>query len=105
MVFLILTISTLHKKRSNPGAYCIQLLPEKNSTFTRGKVNGKFMLTGVFRFYQSFSPVKVLCNRPLMFIPFSLPTYKAHPVDISSDIFIRIQVKHYITDMNSIVHV
>ena len=29
-------------------------------------INGKFMLTGVFRFYQRFffSPVKVLCNRP-----------------------------------------
>ena len=29
-----------------------------------GKVNGKFILTGVFRFYQSFSLVKVLCNEP-----------------------------------------
>ena len=30
-----------------------------------GKVNGEIMLTGVFRFDQSFfSAVKVLCNRP-----------------------------------------
>ena len=30
-----------------------------------GKVSGKFMLTGVFRFYPSFfSPVKALCNGP-----------------------------------------
>ena len=30
-----------------------------------GKVNGKFVLTGVLRFYQSvFSGIKVLCNGP-----------------------------------------
>ena len=28
------------------------------------KVNGKFMPTGVFRFYRSFFSGKVLCNRP-----------------------------------------
>ena len=43
------------------GAYCIKLLPEKNSrlailtiVLSYGKVNGKIMLTGIFRFYQSF---------------------------------------------------
>ena len=44
-----------------PIQYCIKLLPEKNSGYfnqsfvlINGKVNGKFMLTGVFRFYRSF---------------------------------------------------
>ena len=55
--------------RATLGLYYIRGLLHK--TFTGGKtqvilkVNGKFMLTGVFRFYQSFfSPVKVLCNGP-----------------------------------------
>ena len=45
---------------STQGAHCIKLLPEDNSGyFNRSclpmvKVNGKIMLTGVFRFYQSF---------------------------------------------------
>ena len=49
------------------GAYCIKLLPYKNSRLelcSYGKVNGKIVLTGIFRFYQSFSPAEVLCNRP-----------------------------------------
>ena len=33
---------------ASAGAYCIKLLLETNSGY--GKVNGKFMLTGVFRF-------------------------------------------------------
>ena len=43
-----------------PGAYCIQLLPEKNcgyfnqSLFSHGKVNGKILLTRDFGFYRSF---------------------------------------------------
>ena len=36
--------------RTMPGTYCMKLFPEKNY----GKVNGKFMLARVFRFYQSF---------------------------------------------------
>ena len=38
------------------GAYCMKLLPEKRSGsfLPMHKVNGKFMLTRVFRFYQSF---------------------------------------------------
>ena len=52
-----------------PGAYCIKLLPEKNSGyfnpnfFSYGKVNGKILLTKVF---QKYSPAKVLCSRPQM---------------------------------------
>ena len=48
----------------DPGAYCIKLLPEKNSGyfnqrfFSYGKVNGTNHAD------LSFSPVKVLCNGP-----------------------------------------
>ena len=42
-----------------PGAYCIKLLPEKNSdNFSQSLVTGKFMLTRVFWFYQSYSSGK-----------------------------------------------
>ena len=52
------------------GAYCIKLLPEKNSGYFTGvffyvKVNGRIMLTGVSDFTRVFSLVKDLCNRPL----------------------------------------
>ena len=55
-----------------PGAYCIKLLPEKNSGYFNRSFSPivksvvKIMLTQVFRFYPSFSPVKVLCNGPLV---------------------------------------
>ena len=61
---------------NGPGAHCIKLLPEKNSIwlfqlefFSMVKVDGKILLTGVFRFYpSSFYKiwVKVLCNRLLV---------------------------------------
>ena len=60
------------RKTKSPWAYCIKLLPEKTlwlfqpEFFSYGKVNGKFMLTGIFRFYQSFFSGTVLCNRPLV---------------------------------------
>ena len=50
------------------GAYCIQLLPEKNSGyfnqsfFPMVKSVVKIMLTWVFKFYLSFFSVKVLCK-------------------------------------------
>ena len=75
-LFTILVLFNLrmggYNKLYDPGAYCIKLLPEKNSGYfnrsflSYGKVNGKIMLTRVFRFYLSFSPVKVLCNGPLV---------------------------------------
>ena len=37
-------------RSSRPGAYCITLVPE-NFCSSYGKVNGKIMLTRVFRFY------------------------------------------------------
>ena len=52
------------------GAYCIKLLPEKNSSyfnqslFTMVKSLVKIMLTWVFRFYRSFSPVKFYAMGP-----------------------------------------
>ena len=57
---------------SRPGAYCIKLLPEKNSGYfnrsflpvVKSMVNSCFPEFSDFT--RVFSPVKVLCNGPLV---------------------------------------
>ena len=65
-----------------PRAYCIKLLPEKHSGYFNQsffpvvKSMVKIMLTQVFRFYRSFSPIgKVLCNGPLVYKYHSLAIF------------------------------
>ena len=66
-------ISSTPVSKETSGAYCIKLLPEKNSGYfnqsflpmVKSMVNSSF--TGVSDFTRVFTPVRVLCNGPLAF--------------------------------------
>ena len=73
-IFMFCEVWRIQSALHTSGAYCIKLLPEKNSGYfnhsvfpmVKSMVNS--MLTWVFRVYLGFSLVKVLCNtnRPLV---------------------------------------
>ena len=48
--------------------YSIKLLQDKKFVYFITGVFFPILFTGVLRFYQRFSTVKVLCNGPLVFV-------------------------------------
>ena len=72
-------------------AYCIKLLPEKNSGYfncsfvSMVKSQWEIMLTRVSDFTRGFSPVKVLlCNRPLEILSWSILVYLPEETSFST---------------------